>query len=303
MPRRALSRRTFGVLAAALFVAVAAALSPRGPGDGVARGVRAAAAGAVRERCSPACARSCRRSCSTAPRRARSTSTSSRTRSTTSTRPNLSATFRWPLPGQTPNSPMVTEFFAGGFVLGKAENLQGRSRPGNVVVVVWAFNKPEGAYRSLRALRDLSGLHSAPSAFAPGRVAALAAGHGRERPPLGARARARARDLGRRVRAAPRCCARASRWRVRSTPRSSAEPFIAALLGSRRSQRPDLTTLAGRLSSLRIAENDLPGGLDTESWRVRAQPDAARPPARRRRPRRSSAAASTRSACAAVRRR
>ena len=57
---------------------------------------------------------------------------------------------------------MVTEFWAGGFLLGKAENLQGHSRPGNVVVVVWAFSKPEGAFRSLRALRDLSGLHSTP---------------------------------------------------------------------------------------------------------------------------------------------
>ncbi len=84
--------------------------------------------------------------------------------------PNLSATFRLPLPGQTPNSPMVTEFWAGGFLLGKAENLQGHSRPGNVVVVVWAFRKPEGAYRSLRALRDLSGLHSTPSSFAPGAI-------------------------------------------------------------------------------------------------------------------------------------
>ena len=84
--------------------------------------------------------------------------------------PEPAATFRWPLPGQTPNSPMMSEFFAGGFVLGKAENLEGRSRPGNVAVVVWAFKAPEGAFRSLRALRDLSGLHSAPSSFAPGAV-------------------------------------------------------------------------------------------------------------------------------------
>ena len=41
--------------------------------------------------------------------------------------------------------------------------------------------------------------------------------------------------------------------------------------------RLDLSTLAGRLGFLRIAENDLPGGLDTRSRTVRAQPDARDP--------------------------
>ena len=114
---------------------------------------------------------------------------------------------------------MMTEFFAGGFILGKAENLQGRSRPGNVVVVVWAFTKPEGAYRSLRALRDLSGLHSSPSRFAPGAIVLSLPGTGasdllwvRGRAlvratssiPQGGASMARARDA----------------WRARSTPRS-----------------------------------------------------------------------------------
>ena len=84
--------------------------------------------------------------------------------------PDARATFRVPLPGQTPNSPMMSEFFAGGFVLGKAENLVGRVRPGNVSVVVWAFLGPEGAFRGLRALRDLSGLHVSASPFAPGAI-------------------------------------------------------------------------------------------------------------------------------------
>ena len=49
MPRRPLSRRTIGVLAAALILAAAAALSLHGPaGDGVAAGIVAAAARAVR---------------------------------------------------------------------------------------------------------------------------------------------------------------------------------------------------------------------------------------------------------------
>ena len=80
-------------------------------------------------------------------------------------------------------------------MLGKAENLVGHVRPGNVSVVVWAFRGPEGAFRGLRALRDLSGLHALPSAFAPGRDHALASGHRRQRPHLGARPRARACEL------------------------------------------------------------------------------------------------------------
>ena len=186
--------------------------------------------------------------------------------------PEPEATFRVPLPGQTPNSPMATEFFAGGFILGKAENLEGHSKPGNVAVVVWAFSRPEGAFRSLRALRDLSGLHSRPSSFAPGAVllslpvtgvsdliwvrgrALVRASSGVAQ---GGASMARARER----------VARAVDAKIR------AEPFIGGV-PLRPSPRPDLSTFAGRLSSLRIAENDLPGGLDTASWTVRARPDA-----------------------------
>ena len=186
--------------------------------------------------------------------------------------PDLSATFRWPLPGQTPNSPMMTEFFAGGFVLGKAENLQGRSRPGNVVVVVWVFNRPEGAFRSLRALRDLSGLGSAPSSFAPGAVRLSLPGTGVSdlvwvRGRALARATSGLRQGGESMVAARAKVARAIDSKIK------AEPFIGDFAPAP-VKSPDLSTLAGRLSSLRIHDNDLPGGLDTESWRVRARPDA-----------------------------
>ena len=41
--------------------------------------------------------------------------------------------------------------------------------------------------------------------------------------------------------------------------------------------RLDLSTLAGRLGSLRVAENDLPGGLDTRYLTLRAGPGARDP--------------------------
>ena len=170
MPRRPPSRRKIGVLVAALILSAAAALSLRGPA--ATRSRREASplppppSGALLARLRAILP-------TLVLDRAEARALDFDIQSNTFDNqypPDLSATFRWPLPGQTPNSPMMTEFFAGGFVLGKAENLQGHSRPGNVVVVVWAFNRPEGAFRSLRALRDLSGLDSAPSTFAPGAV-------------------------------------------------------------------------------------------------------------------------------------
>ena len=170
MPRRSLSRRTIGVLAAALLIAAAAAPSPRAPvGPGVAEGASPlppTPKGALLARMRFVLPRLVLTG-------AEARTLDFRIRSNTFDNrypPEPAATFRWPLPGQTPNSPMMTEFFAGGFILGKAENLEGNSKPGNVAIVVWAFSRPEGAFRSLRALRDLSGLHSSPSSFAPGAV-------------------------------------------------------------------------------------------------------------------------------------
>jgi hypothetical protein len=189
--------------------------------------------------------------------------------------PDARATFRVPLPGQTPNSPMMSEFFAGGFVLGKAENLVGRVRPGNVSVVVWAFLGPEGAFRGLRALRDMSGLHTAASPFAPGAILLSLPGtgvsdliwvHGR------ALVRASAGD--------------AQGGASMAHQRDRVARAIDAKIGSEPSvggvelppqPRLDLSTLAGRLGSLRVAENDLPGGLDTRSWTLVARPGARDP--------------------------
>jgi hypothetical protein len=189
--------------------------------------------------------------------------------------PDAAATFRVPLPGQTPNSPMMSEFFAGGFVLGKAQNLVGHVRPGNVAVVVWAFRGPAGAFRGLRALRDLSGLHAFPSPFAPGAVLLSLPGTGvsdliwvRGRALVrasagnaqGGTSMAHDRDLVARV----------------VDAKISSEPFVGGIQLPPE-PRLDLSTLAGRLGSLRVAENDLPGGLDTRSWMVRARPDARDP--------------------------
>ena len=272
MPRRSLLRRTSGVLAAAVVLAAAAALSlPAREGEGVAQAsapLPPAPSGALLARLRVVLP-------TLVLDRAEARALDFDVQSNTFDNqypPNLSATFRMPLPGQTPNSPMVTEFWAGGFLLGKAENLQGHSRPGNVVVVVWAFRKPEGAYRSLRALRDLSGLHSTPSSFAPGAILLSLPGTGVSdllwvRGRALVRATAGLRQGGASMLRARDQVARAIDAKIKS------EPFISAY-SLAPVNRPDLSTFAGRLSSLRIPDNDLPGGLDTESWMVRAQPDA-----------------------------
>ena len=272
MPRRPHSRRKIGVLAAAVILSAAAALSSRGPGGNdlasAASPLPPAPSGALLARLRAVLP-------TLVLTRAEARALDFDIQSNTFDNqypPNLSATFRWPLPGQTPNSPMMTEFFAGGFVLGKAENLQGHSRPGNVVVVVWAFNRPEGAFRSLRALRDLSGLHSAPSAFAPGAVLLSLPDTGVS-DLVWVRGRALVRATsgitqgGESMLRAREQVARAIDAKIKS------EPFIGGYALAP-VKRPDLSTFAGRLSSLRIPDNDLPGGLDTESWRVRARPDA-----------------------------
>jgi len=271
MPRRTLSRRTIGVLAAALLLTAAAAFSTRGPGAPVAEAAAPlppAPSGSLLRRLHTILP-------TLVLTRAEARALDFDVQSNTFDNqypPNLTATFKWPLPGQTPNSPMMSEFFAGGFVLGKAENLQGRTKRGNVVVVVWAFNNPEGAYRSLRALRDLSGLRSAPSTFAPGAVLLSLPGTGVS-DLLWVRGRALVRATsGVTVGGAPMLRRREQVARAIDA-KIKAEPFIAGFQVTP-PQAPDLTTLAGRLSALRIAENDLPGGLDTDSWTVRAQPDA-----------------------------
>lgn len=268
MPRRPLLRRTTGVLATAALLAVAAATS----GRGVVQEPVANAASPT----PPALLRGMR---AVLPKlflsRAEARALDFEIHPNTFDNkypPDDAATFRVPLPGQTPNSPMMSEFFAGGFVLGKAENLVGVKRPGNVSVVVWAFRGPEGAYRGLRALRDLSGLHAVASTFAPGAVVLSFPGTG-----VSDLIWVRGRALVRATAGDAQGGVSMTRARERVArvidAKISSQPFVG---GARlpAPPRPDLATLAGRLASLRIAENDLPGGLDTDSWQVRAHPDA-----------------------------
>lgn len=271
MPRRPPSRRTLGVLAAALLVTAAAALSTAGRTGGVARAAAPLPPmpkGSLLARLRVVLPRLV---LDRAEARQHDFDVQSNTFDNQYP-PNLEATFRQPLPGQTPNSPMMTEFFAGGFILGKAENLQGRSRPGNVVVVVWAFTKPEGAYRSLRALRDLSDLHSSPSRFAPGAIVLSLPGTGAS-DLLWVRGRALVRATssitvgGSSMARARDAVARTIDAKIRGEPLIAGYRLAAV-------KQPDLSTLAGRLGSLRIVENDLPGGLDTVSWTVTPRPGA-----------------------------
>jgi hypothetical protein len=271
MPRRPLLRRENGVLAAALFATAVAALLGHGRTTEVAQAASPlppTPAGTLLARMRIVL-----------PRLVLSDSEARaldfRIRSNTFDNrypPEPAATFRWPLPGQTPNSPMMSEFFSGGFVLGKAENLEGRSRPGNVAVVVWAFARPEGAFRSLRALRDLSGLHAAPSSFAPGAVLLSLPGTGVSdlvwvRGRALVRASSGVAQGGKSMARARERVARAIDAKINAEPYVGGVKLVPA-------PPPDHSTLAGRLGSLRIAENDLPGGLDTESWQVRARSDA-----------------------------
>jgi hypothetical protein len=275
MPRRLLPRRTIGVLAAALLATAAAVSFTHGPAGTSLQGVAQAASPLPPTPAGTLLARLRVILPGLVLTRAEARALDFDIQSNTFDRqypPDLSATFRWPLPGQTPSSPMMTEFFAGGFVLGKAENLQGRSRKGNVVVVLWAFSRPEGAFRSLRALRDLSGLHATPSSFAPGAVLLSLPGTGVS-DLLWVRGRALVRATSGAVEGGRSMTLRRERVARAIDAKISAEPFIAGF-EVQPPPRHDLSTLAGRLGSLRIAENDLPGSLDTRSWQVRARPDA-----------------------------
>ncbi len=82
--------------------------------------------------------------------------------------PDPAVVFRYPLPGQTPRSALVREFFGSGFIVGRAQSyLRADDEPGRFGVVVWAFADTEGARRAFRAYRDLTGKPTLPSDFAP----------------------------------------------------------------------------------------------------------------------------------------
>ena len=78
------------------------------------------------------------------------------------------ALFTFPLPGQTPASVIVSEFFAAGFVAGHAQSFESVEASGpRVGAVAWAFATEAGAQRAFRALRDLSGRRSVPGTLRP----------------------------------------------------------------------------------------------------------------------------------------
>ncbi len=81
--------------------------------------------------------------------------------------PKADAVFRYPLPGQTPRSVIVAEFFASRFLLGRAQSYEIEGVKGRLGIVAWAFADADGADRAFRALRDLSGRPWHPSGFAP----------------------------------------------------------------------------------------------------------------------------------------
>jgi hypothetical protein len=166
---------------------------------------------------------------------------------------------------------MMSEFFAGGFVLGKAENLVGHVRPGNVSVVVWAFRGPEGAFRGLRALRDLSGLHALPSAFAPGAITLSLPGTGVS-DLIWVRGRALVRASSGDAVGGVSMAHQRDRVARAIDAKISSEPFVGG--AELPPPRLDLSTLAGRSVSEDRRERSA-GRLDTRSRTVRARPDVA----------------------------
>jgi hypothetical protein len=81
--------------------------------------------------------------------------------------PSATSMFVVPLPGQNPYSPMTVEFFAAGFIIGRAQSFQLQHvKQGRLTLIAWAFTSHEGALRAFRAYRDVTGLRGAPNAYA-----------------------------------------------------------------------------------------------------------------------------------------
>ena len=174
--------------------------------------------------------------------------------------PRGDALFTFPLPGQTPASIIVSEFFAAGFVAGHAQSFESVEAGGpRVGAVAWAFSTEAGAQRAFRALRDLSGRRSVPGAFASisavaedGGISELLWVRGRLLlrvasvvPPDGV---GEARALGRRLAGEiDERSAEAARSRERRVP-----------------QVASLDRVAESLLTLRLPDLDLPGGLNTD---------------------------------------
>jgi len=175
--------------------------------------------------------------------------------------PRRDALFTFPLPGQTPASIIVSEFYAAGFVAGHAQSFESRRAGGpRVGAVAWAFATEAGAERAFRALRDLSGRRNEPGSFAP--ISAVAEDGGiSERLWVRGRLLLRvasvvpadqvdeARGLSDRL--AAELDARTTAAAV--PPGAPPEPVIVAV-----------EPVAERLLTLRVPDLELPGGLNTD---------------------------------------
>ena len=173
--------------------------------------------------------------------------------------PSHDSVFVQPLPGQHPRSPMPIEFFSAGFLIGKAESfrlddvLQGR-----LTLVAWSFRTHEGAVRAFRAIRDVTGLPSRPSDYAPYAAIKGSRESGMEelfwvrgRLVLQSSYAAPQDDL-RRIQAAHRRLTARFDRAIRAV---EADPAPTPVL-------PDLSPL-GRLDALAIPDAQLPGGFST----------------------------------------
>ena len=173
--------------------------------------------------------------------------------------PSPTSMFVVPLPGQNPYSPMTVEFFAAGFIIGRAQSFQlAHVRQGRLTLIAWAFTSHAGALRAFRAYRDVTGLPGAPSAYAPHAGLKGAASHGLEqlfwvrgRLLLQSSYAAPQDDLSAIQRAHRRLTAYFD-GHVRAV---MADPTPTPVL-------PDLSPL-GRLRAIAVPEMDLPGGLAT----------------------------------------
>lgn len=164
-----------------------------------------------------------------------------------------------PLPGQNPYSPMTIEFFAAGFIIGRAQAFElANVKQGRLGLVVWAFTSHEGALRAFRAYRDVTGLPSVPHPHA--RYAGLkgTAGSGLEelfwvrgRLLVQSSYAAPQADLTRIRRAHRQLTAYIDR-RLRA---ATADPTPTPVL-------PDLSPL-GRLAAVTVPDMQLRGGLAT----------------------------------------
>jgi len=173
--------------------------------------------------------------------------------------PSRTSIFVLPLPGQNPFSPMTIEFFAAGFIVGRAQSFQlANVKQGRLTLVAWAFTSHEGALRAFRAYRDVAGLPGVPNGYAPHAGLKGSATHGLEelfwvrgRLLVQSSYAAPQNDLSR-IRRAHRRLTRFFDARVRAV---TADPAPTPVL-------PDLSPL-GRLKAMVVPDMQLRGGLAT----------------------------------------